>query len=93
MSDLDDLNFADELGENIDDSVEELSDPNYNLGYQIGYDAGFIVGFEQGQKYLMLENESVVYNNALTEVIAQVEKFNFAEKNDVIMVLRLLQRV
>ena len=87
MSNLDNQHDAEiEIGKEIDD-------PNYELGYQVGFDVGFIEGYEQGQSTLSSESESLLYNKALDDVIAQVDRFTFSEKDNVIMVLRLLQRV
>lgn len=82
--DLDDINEQFAFGED---------DPNYNLGYQMGFDSGYIEGYEQGQQSLALERESDIYNQALTDVMNHVDTFEFAEKANVMQVLRLLQRI
>lgn len=83
--------------DDLDHIEDELSfgedDPNYNLGYQMGYDTGYIEGYEQGQLTLALEKESEIYNIALSDVIKHVNAFNFDEKDSVMQVLQLLQRI
>lgn len=92
MSDINNEDF--DLEDNLDDIVDEsVDDPNYDLGYQVGFDAGYIEGYEEGQATLSLEKESALYNTALADVIAQVNKFDFPDKDNMIMVLQLLQRV
>ena len=84
----DDFDFSDS-----DDVAADITEENYQLGYQVGFDAGFIEGFEEGQKHLMLESESTLYNKSLDDVIANVDKFEFAEKSDLMMILELLRRI
>lgn len=88
--DIEDPNLDDELDNDVSEGIDE---ENYHLGYQVGFDAGFIQGFDQGQSSLNVESESSLYNSALNDVIAQVDKFDFEEKNDILMVLQLLRRV
>lgn len=85
-----DLDVMKEIAENF--NIEE-SDPNYTLGYQMGYDTGYIDGYEEGQQTLALEKESAIYNEALDEIINHVNSFDFNQKNDLLQVLRLLQRI
>lgn len=88
LDDLDHLNNDDPL---ISDDHEE--DPNYSLGYEMGFSSGYIKGYEDGQELLTLEKESAIYNTALSDILSQVDKFDFPEKGDLILVLRLLQRI
>lgn len=97
--------FSDEL-ENVE-NIDELSalkqlteefeleqqDPNYNIGYEMGFNTGYIEGYEQGQMSLSLERESAIYNEALTNIMNHVNSFDFDQKNDLLQVLRLLQRI
>jgi flagellar biosynthesis/type III secretory pathway protein FliH len=85
-----DLDAMQEIAENF--NLEE-EDPNYNLGYQMGYDTGYIDGFEEGQQTLVLEKEGAIYNEALNEIMNHVNSFDFDQKNDLLQVLRLLQRI
>jgi flagellar biosynthesis/type III secretory pathway protein FliH len=90
VENIDDLNVLKELANEFE---LEQQDPNYNLGYEMGYNTGFIEGYEQGQSSLSLEKESAIYNEALTDVMNHVNSFDFVQKNDLMQVLRLLQRI
>lgn len=88
--DIEEPNLGDEVDTDLSEGIDE---ENYHLGYQIGFDAGFIQGFDQGQSSLNVESESSLYNIALDDIITQVDKFDFVEKHDMLMVLQLLRRV
>ena len=90
----DDVDSLDYLG-NDDTLITEdhEEDPNYSLGYEMGFSAGYIKGYEDGQDLLSLEKESAIYNASLLDVLSQVDKFDFAEKDNLMLVLRLLQRI
>lgn len=89
----DDLDHLEDLG-NLEEEFSFGEDnSNYKLGYEMGFDAGYIEGFEEGQQTLALEKESVIYNAALQDVIQQIDSFEFEEKQSVMQVLQLLQRI
>ena len=71
----------------------ELADAEADMHYSMGFDAGYITGYDEGQKTLAMEQESAIYNSALSDIIKHIDRFEFAEKQSVLMVLQLLQRV
>ena len=88
-----DFNITEEEFKLVDEHLDQEEDPNYILGFQVGFDTGYIEGYQEGQLLLAMEKESAIYNRALKDIITQISKFNFEEKENVIVVLNLLQQV
>jgi hypothetical protein len=86
--DLEDFNDID-----VHDFLTDEEDPIYTVGYNMGFDTGFIEGYQEGQLALALEKESSIYNLALEDIITQVDKFTFNQKDDLLLVLKLLRRI
>ena len=74
------------------DNLAKDAQENASPEYKAGYDAGFVDGYQEAQTILNVEKQSIIYNEALNDVMDVIEKFDFDHKTDIVSILQTLQR-
>lgn len=72
--------------------VESEGNQQDDLNYKLGYDAGFVEGFQQGQLLTNYDSDTVIYNEAIDNIVDLISSYDFQSKPEVLTLINNLRR-